>query len=70
MDPTAQFAENLRRLRHDSGLTQEELSAAIKMGSAEISRLEQGKRDPQLMTMVRLSRGLGRPLTDLIAGIE
>ena len=70
MDPTAQFAENLRRLRQDGGLTQEALSAATKLDTGEISRLERGERDPQLRTLVRLSRGLGRPLTDLIAGIE
>jgi transcriptional regulator with XRE-family HTH domain len=70
VDPTVQFAANLRRLREAGGLTQEALSAATKIGPAEISRLERGKRDPQLLTMVRLSRGLDRPLTDLIAGIE
>ena len=40
------------------------------MDTAEISRLERGGRDPQLRTMVRLARGLGKPVTDLVAGIE
>ena len=70
MDPTAQFAENLRRLRTDAGLTQEALSHATKMDTGEISRLERGVRDPQLRTMVRLARGLRRPLRDLLADIE
>ena len=70
MDPSAQFAENLRRLRAEGGLTQEALSASTKLDPGEISRLERGERNPQLRTMVRLSRGLGRPLTDLVAGIE
>ena len=70
MDPTAQFAQNLRRLRLDAGYTQEALSEAAKMDTGEISRLERGVRDPQLRTMVRLARGLDRPLTDLLAGIE
>ena len=70
MDPTAQFAQNLRRLRLDAGFTQEALSEAAKMDTGEISRLERGVRDPQLRTMVRLARGLDRPLTDLLAGIE
>ena len=70
MDPTDQFAPNLRRLRLDAGFTQEALSEATKMDTAEISRLERGGRDPQLRTMVRLARGLGKPVTDLVAGIE
>ena len=59
MDPTAQFAENLRRLRLAAGMTQDRLSDAAQMDSAEISRLERGGRDPQLLTIVRLARGLG-----------
>jgi transcriptional regulator with XRE-family HTH domain len=70
VDPTAQFAANLRRLRLAAGLTQERLAAATQMEPAEISRLERGGRDPQLFTMVRLARGLGVGVTELVAGIE
>jgi transcriptional regulator with XRE-family HTH domain len=70
VDPTAQFAENLRRLRLDAGFTQEALSEVTKIDTGEISRLERGTRDPQLRTLVRLARGLRRPVTDLLAGIE
>ena len=70
MDPTAQFAENLRRLRLASGLTQEGLSDATAMGAAEISRLERGGRDPQLHTVVRLARGLGVCVAELLRDIE
>jgi transcriptional regulator with XRE-family HTH domain len=70
VDPTAQFAENLRRLRLASGLTQEDLSDAAEMGAAEISRLERGGRDPQLHTIVRLARGLGVPVSELLRDIQ
>ena len=70
MDPTAQFAQNLRRLRLEAGFTQEALSEATKLDTAEISRLERGARDPQLRTLVRLARGLRCPVTDLVDGIE
>ena len=70
MDPTAQFAENLRRLRLASGLTQEDLSDATAMGAAEISRLERGGRDPQLHTVVRLARGLGVSVAELLREVE
>jgi transcriptional regulator with XRE-family HTH domain len=70
VDPTAQFAENVRRLRLAAGLTQQGLSDLIQMEAAEISRLERGGRDPQLLTIVRLARGLGVTPSELLAGIE
>jgi transcriptional regulator with XRE-family HTH domain len=70
VDPTAQFAENLRRLRLAAGLTQEQLSDATQLDPAEISRLERGIRDPRLRTLVRVARGLGVPLAELLAGVE
>ena len=70
MDPTAQFAENLRRLRLAAGMTQERLSDLTQLDPGEISRLERGTRDPQLMTIVRVARGLGVAPAELLAGIE
>jgi transcriptional regulator with XRE-family HTH domain len=70
VDPTAQFASNLRRLREAAGLTQEGLGRAVMMDGAEISRYERGERDPQLRNLVRLARGLGVAVADLIADIE
>ncbi len=70
MDPTAQFASNLRRLREAAGLTQDGLGRAVMMDGAEISRYERGERDPQLRNLVRLARGLGVAVADLIADIE
>jgi transcriptional regulator with XRE-family HTH domain len=70
VEPKQQFAANLRRLRLAAGLTQEQMSAAVQMEPAEISRLERGGRDPQLLTMVRLARGLGVDVSELVAGIE
>jgi transcriptional regulator with XRE-family HTH domain len=70
VDPTAQFAENLRRLRIAAGLTQEALSALAQLDPAEISRLERGVREPRLSTMVRLARGLEVAVSDLVAGVQ
>jgi transcriptional regulator with XRE-family HTH domain len=70
VDPTAQFAQNLRRLRMEAGFTQEALSDATKIDAGEISRLERGTRDPQLRTIVRIARGLDVPVMDLLSGIE
>lgn len=70
MDPAAQFGENVRRLRRAAGMTQELLSARTKLHTTEISRLERGVRDPQLLTMVRIARGLEVPLAELVEGIS
>jgi transcriptional regulator with XRE-family HTH domain len=66
-DPvTARFAENLRRLRRDAGLTQDALAEIVGMAAAEISRLERGRRDPQQHTIVRLVRGLDVSAAELL----
>jgi transcriptional regulator with XRE-family HTH domain len=70
VEPKQQFAANLRRLRLAGGLTQDQLSAVVQMEPAEISRLERGGRDPQLLTIVRLARGLGVGVDELLAGID
>jgi transcriptional regulator with XRE-family HTH domain len=70
VDPAAQFADNLRRLRLGAGMTQEALSDATQIDPAEISRLERGARDPQLRTIVRIAHGLGVPAAELLAGID
>lgn len=64
-----QFARNLRKLRLQAGLSQEALGAACGLHRTEISLLERSTRDPRLSTLVRLARGLGLSLDDLLGGI-
>jgi len=54
-----QFAENLRKARERSGLSQEALADACELHRTEISLLERSKRSPRLETIVILSKGLG-----------
>jgi transcriptional regulator with XRE-family HTH domain len=66
-----QFAENLRRYRDLSGLSQEALADACDLHRTEISLLERSKRSPRLETIVILSRGLGlSSAAELIDGIR
>ncbi len=69
MQPREQFGANLRRARARSGLSQEQLSDRCKLHLTEISRLENGHRDPRLSTIVRLAGGLEVPPADLLAGV-
>jgi transcriptional regulator with XRE-family HTH domain len=67
--PQQRFGANLRRSRRAAGLTQEALWDASGVNMTEISRLENGQKDPQLTTIVRLATGLGIPAGDLLAGL-
>jgi transcriptional regulator with XRE-family HTH domain len=70
VEPKEQLGVNLRRLRWAAGLTQMELSNRSGLDMAEISRLERGKKDPRLTTIVRLAVGLGVDAADLVRGIH
>lgn len=64
-----QLGDNVRRLRRAAGLSQMELSHRSGMHFTEISRLELGKRDAQLSTIVKIARGLEVAPAELLAGI-
>ena len=70
MRPEERFAANLRRLRAEAGMSQEQLSAKTGLHPTEISRLERAVREPRLGTMLRLARGLDVKLEALVAGIR
>jgi transcriptional regulator with XRE-family HTH domain len=65
-----QFADNLRALRQQRGLSQEALGAACDLHRTEISLLERAGRDPRLTTIVRLAHALQVTAADLLAGIR
>jgi transcriptional regulator with XRE-family HTH domain len=67
---TEQFGANVRRLRRAQKLSQIELSHRCEVHFTEISRLELGKRNPGLLTIVKIAGGLQVPPADLLADIE
>jgi transcriptional regulator with XRE-family HTH domain len=58
-DPLVLFAANLRRLREEAGLSQEELGLRTGIDVSNISRYESASREPGVRTVVRLAVGLG-----------
>jgi len=71
MSTRERFAENLRRHREASGLSQEALANACELHRTEISLLERSKRSPRLETIVILARGLGlSSAAELLAGVD
>ncbi len=54
------IGEQLKDERLKAGLTQEQLANKIGTKKSFISRVEKGRTDIQLSTLVKLFRGLGR----------
>ena len=52
------LGKNLRETRKQLGLTQEQVSERSGVQAGEISRIEAGKRDPQVSTLERLAKAL------------
>jgi transcriptional regulator with XRE-family HTH domain len=64
------FAANLRRMRNERSLTQDDLANLAAMDASELRRFEAARRDPGIRVLTRLSRGLGVKPSDLLDGIE
>jgi len=57
------IGEQLKDVRLKAGLTQEELANKTGTKKSFISRVEKGKADIQLSTLVKMFRGVGRQLS-------
>jgi transcriptional regulator with XRE-family HTH domain len=58
---------NVRRLRQQKRLTQEELAFAAKIDLTYMGGIERGKRNPSLLVMARIAEALSVPLHKLIS---
>lgn len=52
------LGSNLRDARKGLGLTQEQVGERSGVHPTEVSRIEAGKRDPRVSTLLRLARAL------------
>lgn len=52
------LGSNLREARERLGLTQEQVGERSGVHTGEISRIEAGKRDPQVSTVERLAKAV------------
>jgi len=57
---------NVRRLRAQKGLTQEEFAFEAKIDLTYIGGIERGRRNPSLMVMARIASALSVPLAKLL----
>lgn len=65
------FGENLRRIRKQADLSQEEVGRRASLHRTEIGLLERGARVPRIDTLVKLASALGvRIDCALLRGID
>jgi transcriptional regulator with XRE-family HTH domain len=66
MDLRPVFALNLRRLRHDRGLSQDDLAYEARVNRGYLSRLEQGEFFASLKIVGRLAEALNVEPAELL----
>ena len=68
MDMRKLVGRNVRRVREKTGLTQEKLAEISGFSQQYISGLEQGRRNPTIVTLYELSQALGVTHIELMRG--
>lgn len=66
MDMRRLVGRNVKRLREKKGLTQEKLAEISGFSQQYISGLEQGRRNPTVVTLYELSIALGTNHVELV----
>jgi transcriptional regulator with XRE-family HTH domain len=66
MDMRKLVGRNAARLRKESGLTQEQLAERSGLSQQYLSGLEQGRRNPTIVTLHELAVALGVSHLDLL----
>jgi transcriptional regulator with XRE-family HTH domain len=66
-DWRAILGKNVRRLRQQRGITQEELAFDAKIDLTYMGGIERGKRNPSLLVMARIAEALSVPLPKLLS---
>ena len=61
------LGKNVRRLRQQKGLTQEELAFEAEIDLTYVGGIERGKRNPSLIVMARIADALSVPLQKLLS---
>jgi transcriptional regulator with XRE-family HTH domain len=66
MDMRALVGRNFARIRREKGLTQEQLQERSGFSQQYISGLENGLRNPTVVTLFELAQALGASPVDLV----
>lgn len=64
------FGGNVRRHRDERELTQERLSELAELDQTYISGIENGSRNPTILSAVRIAKALKTSIAELCEGID
>jgi transcriptional regulator with XRE-family HTH domain len=70
VDPVARLGKNVREARVARGWTQEDLAHRAGLASVQVSRIERGKREIRLTTLVRLVTAFDVDPAELLRGLR
>lgn len=70
IDICTKAGRRIRELRDARGMNQETLAGLAKLGRISLSRIENGKAEPGLRTLVNLARALDVTVSELLEGIR
>jgi transcriptional regulator with XRE-family HTH domain len=69
MDVRQRVGKNLKRLRHETGWSQEEFAFECGIHRTYISGLERGVRNPTILVLEKIAKSLGVPASILLEDI-
>jgi transcriptional regulator with XRE-family HTH domain len=64
------FGLNVRKQREARGLTQEALAEKADLDQTYVSGIERGVRNPSILSIAKIAKALGVPLSQLTNGIR
>lgn len=64
------FGRRLAQLRHEAGLTQEEVAERSGRHANYIGDIERGQRNPSLMVLLAIAGALDVSLSELLDGVK
>jgi transcriptional regulator with XRE-family HTH domain len=70
MDMRKLVGRNVKRIRQEKGLTQEQLAELSGFSQQYISGLEQGRRNPTVVSLYELAMALGVSYMELVRPTE
>lgn len=68
-DFLAKFGSRVAELRKGRGLSQEKLAFEIGMDLTSVNEIERGKRNPTLMTVVKIAQAFGLRPAELLSDL-
>ncbi len=65
--PSATLRNNIRRLRFERGMTQEELALRVGVSRQTIMSIERGATNPSVLLAYMIAMALGNPVTEVFS---